>query len=78
MLKCHHRHACRAGSALLETIVATTVVTIFHSGVHLTNSQVVAQVTRLAETPATLQRQRVPVCELDREYPVETEKTPNA
>ena len=56
-----HHHALlqptagrRAGSTLLETIVAMTVVTIFLSGLHLTNSQVMAQVRASVESSAAL------------------------
>jgi hypothetical protein len=62
MLPCHPRHfllrptvprGC-AGGALLETIITMTITAIFLSGLHLTNSQVVAQVRASMESSAAL------------------------
>ncbi len=44
----------RSGSALLETMIAMTIVTIFLSGLHLTNSQVMSQVRGSLESSAAL------------------------
>ncbi len=44
----------RKGGALLETIIAMTIVAIFLSGLHLTNSQVMSQVRASLESVAAL------------------------
>ncbi len=61
MPKCRHRpprlplvSAQRKGGALLETIIAMTIVAIFLSGLHLTNSQVMSQVRASLESVAAL------------------------
>ena len=61
MPKCRHRFARlppvaaqRKGGALLETIIAMTIVAIFLSGLHLTNSQVMSQVRASLESVAAL------------------------
>ena len=46
--------AQRNGGALLETIIAMTIVAIFLSGLHLTNSQVMSQVRASLESVAAL------------------------
>ena len=46
--------AQRKGGALLETIIAMTIVAIFLSGLHLTNSQVMSQVRASLESVAAL------------------------
>lgn len=57
----HHRFvhlppicAGQKGGALLETIIAMTIVAIFLSGLHLTNSQVMSQVRASLESVAAL------------------------
>ena len=62
MPKCRHRSAGappsaavrRGGGALLETIIAMTIVAVFLSGLHLTNSQVMSQVRASLESVAAL------------------------
>ena len=46
--------ARRGGGALLETIIAMTIVAVFLSGLHLTNSQVMSQVRASLESVAAL------------------------
>lgn len=41
-----------AGGALLETVISMTIVAIFLSGLHLTNSQVISQVRASLESTA--------------------------
>ena len=61
MSECRHSFARlppvaaqRKGGALLETIIAMTIVAIFLSGLHLTNSQVMSQVRASLESVAAL------------------------
>ena len=62
MPKCRHRSARvppsaavrRGGGALLETIISMTIVAMFLSGLHLTNSQVMSQVRASLESVGAL------------------------